>query len=144
MNRLFFTLLLIGGLFSTTEYAYAQSGGGAMSYHRIGSNARILGIGNAYSAGSRLGIYPQFNPALAAQATFNQVDMSAAVMSFDRNLASLSVSFLFHQMLDYISLRSIQVYRILMAEVQVDTQLEISTHTIFRLLPLSDFRSTRN
>jgi len=93
MKRLFFTLLLISGLFSMTEYSFAQSGGGAMSYHRIGSNARILGIGNAYSAGSRLGIYPQFNPALAAQATFNQVDMSAAVMSFDRNLASISVSF---------------------------------------------------
>lgn len=93
MKRLYFTLLLIGGIFTLTELSSAQSGGGAMSYHRIGSNARILGIGNAYSAGSRLGIYPQFNPALAAQATFNQVDMSAAVMSFDRNLASLSVSF---------------------------------------------------
>lgn len=93
MNRFFFIVLLIGGLFVLTDFSSAQSGGGAMSYHRIGSNARILGIGNAYSAGSHLGIYPQFNPALAAQATFNQVDMSAAVMSFDRNLASLSVSF---------------------------------------------------
>lgn len=93
MKRLFISLLLVIGLCVLTEVSTAQSGGGAMSYHRIGTNARILGIGNAYSAGSRLGVYPQFNPALAAQANFNQIDMSAAVMSFDRNLASLSVSF---------------------------------------------------
>ncbi len=93
MKRLLYTLLLIGGLLTIPGLSLAQSGGGAMSYHRIGSNARILGIGNAYSAGSRLGIYPQYNPALAAQSTFNQIDMSTAVMSFDRNLASLSVSF---------------------------------------------------
>lgn len=93
MKRLFISLLLVIGLCVLTEVSTAQSGGGAMSYHRIGTNARILGIGNAYSAGSRLGVYPQFNPALAAQANFNQIDMSAAVMSFDRDLASLSVSF---------------------------------------------------
>jgi hypothetical protein len=93
MNRLNFSLLLAIGLFVLTGFVSAQSGGGAMSYHRIGSNARILGIGNAYTAGTRLGIYPQYNPAHASQATYNQIDMSAAVMSFDRNLASLSASF---------------------------------------------------
>jgi hypothetical protein len=93
MKKVFITVLLISGSLFSSNLALAQSGGGAMSYQRIGSQARILGIGNAYSAGSHLGIYPQFNPALAAQANFNQIDLSAAVMSFDRNLASFAISF---------------------------------------------------
>jgi hypothetical protein len=93
MNKLLITVLFAISLLFQVDDALAQSGGGAMAYHRIGSNARILGIGNAYAAGSQLGIYPQFNPALAAQTTFNQIDLSGAVLSFDRNLASLAASF---------------------------------------------------
>lgn len=93
MHRLIIIVLLVTVALIHVDTVCAQSGGGAMPYHRIGSNARILGIGNAYSAGSQLGIYPQFNPALAAQATYNQLDLSGAVLSFDRNLASLGISF---------------------------------------------------
>ena len=71
----------------------AQTGGGALPYQRIGANPRILAIGNAYVAGSSLGIYPQFNPAHASQGFHNQIDLSGAIMSFDRNLASASVTF---------------------------------------------------
>jgi hypothetical protein len=86
-------LIIVLGVMGSLQPLIAQSGGEAMPYHRIGSQARILGIGNAYSAGSYLGIYPQYNPALAAQSTFNQIDLSGAILSFDRNLATASVSF---------------------------------------------------
>jgi hypothetical protein len=71
----------------------AQTGGGALPYQRIGVNPRILAIGNAYVAGNSLGIYPQFNPAHASQGYHNQIDISGAIMSFDRNLASASITF---------------------------------------------------
>lgn len=71
----------------------AQVGGGAMPYHRMGSNPRIMGIGNAYVAGSHLGIYAPYNPALASQSTYNQIDLSGAILSFNRNLASASATF---------------------------------------------------
>lgn len=71
----------------------SQVGGGAMPYHRMGSNPRIMGIGNAYVAGSHLGIYAQYNPALASKTSFNQIDLSGAILSYNRNLASASATF---------------------------------------------------
>lgn len=79
---IFFTLELI-----------AQVGGSTLPYTRIGFNPRITAIGNAYVAGSGEGLFAHYNPALASFSTYNQVDITGAALSFDRQFATISSSF---------------------------------------------------
>jgi len=72
----------------------AQSGGQAGAFSRMGFGPRGMAMGNALTAVTSEGIYSYYNPALAAQArTGNQVNLSTAVMSFDRSLNTVNGTF---------------------------------------------------
>ncbi len=85
-------LLLLVALTMYGE-VYSQSGGAAAAFTRIGMSPRITGMGNAYTAGGNEGVFAYYNPALSAQIGHNQVDLSSAVMSFDRRFATLNATF---------------------------------------------------
>ncbi len=71
----------------------AQSGGFSGAYTRMGFGARGMAMGNAMGTVSQEGVFSHYNPALAAYATGNQIDIGTALMSFDRSLHSLNVTF---------------------------------------------------
>ncbi len=72
----------------------AQPSGYAASFSRIGFGPRGMAMGNALVASGGEGIYGYYNPALAARsAKGNQMDLSSALMSFDRSLHSIQTSF---------------------------------------------------
>lgn len=73
--------------------AEAQTGGFAGSYTRMGFGPRGMASGNAMSAAAENGIYSHYNPALSAQVDNTQIDFSSALMSFDRTLHGLNVTF---------------------------------------------------
>lgn len=73
---------------------WAQPSGFAGSFTRLGFGPRGMAMGNALSATGEEGIYSYYNPALAAQNISSvQVDLSTALMTFDRSLHSLNTSF---------------------------------------------------
>lgn len=80
-------------LATTAGELFSQTGGSALSYTGFGSSARIIGIGNAYVAGTQLGIYGAYNPAQVSLTAHNQVEFSTALLSFDRSVASASIAF---------------------------------------------------
>ncbi len=91
------TILLLGCTISfmllPLEPIKAQNGGFAGSYTRMGLGARGMGMGNALTAVSQQGIYAHYNPALAAEAQDGiQLDLSSALMTFDRTLHTLNGS----------------------------------------------------
>jgi hypothetical protein len=71
----------------------AQSGGFSGAYTRMGFGARGMAMGNAMGTVTQEGVFSHYNPALAAFATGNQIDLGTALMSFDRSLHSLNVTF---------------------------------------------------
>ncbi len=71
----------------------AQSGGFSAAYTRMGFGARGMAMGNAMGTVTQEGVFSHYNPALAAFATGNQIDLGTALMSFDRSLHSLNVTF---------------------------------------------------
>ena len=88
------TLLVI--LFSVgfTSLSFAQHGGAAGSFSRIGFGPRGMAMGNALTAVTNEGIYGYYNPALAAYAPEgNQLDLSTAAMSFDRSFNTANGTF---------------------------------------------------
>lgn len=73
---------------------WAQPSGFAGSFTRMGFGPRGMAMGNALAASDGEGIYGYYNPALAAQNTqTTQLDLSTALMTFDRSLHSLNASF---------------------------------------------------
>ena len=65
--------------------ALAQSGGFAGVGLSLGIGPRGMAISNAMAASTFEGIYPNYNPALAAYKSIgNQIDMSVSALDFDR------------------------------------------------------------
>ncbi len=73
--------------------SFAQNGGYAGSYTRMGFGPRGMAMGNAMTSVEDEGIYGHYNPALAAGINDNQIDISAAAMTFNRSLNALNVTF---------------------------------------------------
>lgn len=71
----------------------AQSGGFSGAFTRMGFGPRGMAMGNALGTVSQEGIYAHYNPALAAYTVGNQIDMSTALMSFDRSLNAINATF---------------------------------------------------
>lgn len=84
-------LMLI--LVCAAKEATAQNGGFSGAYTRMGFGPRGMAMGNALGTVTREGIYAHYNPALAAYSNGNQIDLSTAIMDFDRSLHSLNVIF---------------------------------------------------
>lgn len=81
-------------LLVSVNRAFAQHGGAAGSFSRIGFGPRGMAMGNALTAVTDEGIYGYYNPALAAYApTGNQIDVSTAAMTFDRSFNTAGGSF---------------------------------------------------
>lgn len=85
-------LLIVAVALAGTVDVFAQSGGASGAYTRIGLSPRIIAIGNAYTAGGAEGIYSGYNPAMAARIRHNQLDLSGAAMTFDRQLATFNLT----------------------------------------------------
>lgn len=73
--------------------AEAQSGGFAGSYTRMGFGPKGMASGNALAGSTQQGIYAHYNPALSAHVDHTQIDLSSALMAFDRTLHGLNVTF---------------------------------------------------
>ena len=72
----------------------AQSGGYAGSFQRLGFGPRGMAMGNAMVSVTGEGVYGYYNPALAAQnSEYRQIDISSAVMQFDRKLNMVNAHF---------------------------------------------------
>lgn len=75
-------------------HSSAQPSGYAGSFSRIGFGPRGMAMGNALLATGEEGIYGYYNPALAALIKDgNQLDLTTALMSFERNLHGLNATF---------------------------------------------------
>lgn len=93
-RRFIFWVALVLFFFSFTITPFAQSGGAAGSFSRIGFGPRGMAMGNALISVSQEGIYSYYNPALAAQnPKGNQTDLSTAAMSFDRSFNTINGTF---------------------------------------------------
>lgn len=86
-------LLAILLLLLPLSFSMAQSGGFSGAFSRMGFGPRGMAMGNALGALPEEGVYAHYNPALAAFVGNNQIDMSTALMSFDRSLHALNVTF---------------------------------------------------
>ena len=73
-------------VFWSASAAHAQHAG---AFSRIGFGARGLALGNALVADAMENGSPYYNPALAPRATSQNLQASAALMSFDRELQFL-------------------------------------------------------
>ncbi len=74
--------------------SFAQNGGFAGNALSLGFGPRGMAVSNAMSASTFDGIYPYYNPALAAfQMNGNQVDLSISALDFDRVYQTSSASF---------------------------------------------------
>ena len=81
-------------LLSTMSSVYAQSGGFTGASTRIGFGPRGMAMGNALAATTSEGIYPHYNPALAAFRTdAPQVDLTFSSLEFDRVFQTVSANF---------------------------------------------------
>ena len=90
ISKLFSIIILFIGV---PVLAEAQSGGFAGAYTRMGFGPRGMATGNVLSATGQHGIYAHYNPAVAALTQGNQIDLSSALMSYDRTLHSLNATF---------------------------------------------------
>jgi hypothetical protein len=90
MKKIFIIIILV---LAQSGLLMAQSGGFSGSHTRMGFTPRGMAMGNALSTVSDDGIYPYHNPALAADVRNTQIDISSALMSFNRNLNTLGVAF---------------------------------------------------
>lgn len=80
-------------VFISSAPSFAQNGGYVGSYTRMGFGPRGMAMGNAMTSVEDEGIYAHYNPALAAGVTGNQIDISAAAMTFNRSLNALNITF---------------------------------------------------
>lgn len=86
---LFFCLFL-----PTLQNVFAQSGGFAGSFSRLGFSPRGMSMGNAMSAVHQEGSYSYYNAALAAEKReYVMTDFSTASMAFDRRLHTAATHF---------------------------------------------------
>ncbi len=86
--------LLIGLPLLVPTTVFAQSGGFAGAGLSLGHGPRGMAISNAMGASTFEGIYPYYNPALAAfKSTGNQIDMSVSALDFDRVYQTFGTTF---------------------------------------------------
>tara|TARA_R110000868_G_scaffold396971_2_gene669429 strand:- start:8500 stop:9546 length:1047 start_codon:yes stop_codon:yes gene_type:complete len=89
-----YCLLLVFVASISNDLVVAQNGGFAAAATRIGYGPRALSMGNAFTATTSEGIYPYYNPALAAEKTgFNQFDLSVSSLEFDRVYQTIGTNF---------------------------------------------------
>lgn len=85
------TVILLAGF--ATEM-YAQNGGFAGVSSRLGFGPRGISMANAFAASTSEGVYPYYNPALAAETIgFNQLDLAVSSLQFDRVYQNLGGNF---------------------------------------------------
>ncbi len=93
MKRVFTYITLCFLMFLSTELC-AQNGGFAGAAFQSGFGPRGMAMSNAMSASTSEGIYPFYNPALAAVfQDEKQIDFSASSMDFDRIYQNLGAHF---------------------------------------------------
>ena len=92
--RKIYTFLLLGFLMCLSDNAFAQNGGFAGVAFHSGFGPRGMAMSNAMGASTSEGVYPYYNPALAAfyQAD-NQIDFSVSSMDFDRVYQNVGAHF---------------------------------------------------
>ncbi len=91
-NKFYIVLFFVFWGYAST--AIAQNSGSAGAFSRIGFGPRGMAMGNAFTAVTSQGIYPYYNPALAAQVNRgNQIDFGTAAMSFDRSFNTVNGTF---------------------------------------------------
>ncbi|HCD53621.1 MAG TPA: hypothetical protein DEQ34_14330 [Balneolaceae bacterium] len=91
MNKTIFILFFVG-IFSGS--LLAQSGGSAGALTRLGFGPRAISMGNAMTASTSEGVYPYYNPALAAIQTEQiQFDASVSSLQFDRIYQNIGANF---------------------------------------------------
>lgn len=85
MTKSTLTFLLVTFLLTLSTSAFSQYGGTAGASLSLGYGPRGMAVSNAMTASTFDGIYPYYNPALAAQKlNGNQIDMSVSTLDFDR------------------------------------------------------------
>lgn len=81
-------------LFVPFNSVLAQNGGFAGNALSLGFGPRAMGVSNAMAASTFEGVYPYYNPSLAAfKASGNQVDMSVSALDFDRVYQTIGSTF---------------------------------------------------
>ena len=93
VNSVAIVLMTILFLWIPLQESLAQSGGFSGAYTRMGFGARGMAMGNAMGTVTQEGVFAHYNPALAAFATGNQIDIGTALMAFDRSLHSFNITF---------------------------------------------------
>jgi len=91
-----FSITYIILLFATLipQISLSQTGGFAGNGLSLGFAPRGMAISNAMAASTFEGIYPYYNPALAAfKSDGNQVDMSVSALNFDRIYQTVGATF---------------------------------------------------
>ena len=87
-------IAIVTFLLCAPSTAFTQTGGSAGAFSRIGFGPRGMAMGNALTAVTSEGIYPYYNPALAAESSGgNQIDFSTAAMSFERSFNTVNGTF---------------------------------------------------
>lgn len=87
-------IILVLALLIMPVLAQAQTGGYAGAPTRIGYGPRAMAMSNAFTAATSEGIYPYYNPALAAEKLDHiQLDMTASSLKFDRVFQTLGAKF---------------------------------------------------
>lgn len=94
MTRISQILLLSSLLLLPLCSVFAQTGGYAGAFSRMGFSPRGMAMGNAMSAVHQEGSYSYYNPALAAEKReYVLLDFSTAAMAFDRRLHTATTHF---------------------------------------------------
>lgn len=92
--RRIYTFLLLGFLMCLSDSTLAQNGGFAGAAFQSGFGPRGMAMSNAMGASTSEGVYPYYNPALAAfYLADNQIDFSVSSMDFDRVYQNVGAHF---------------------------------------------------
>ncbi len=75
------------------QSVFAQNGGTAGAFLRLGFGARGMGMGNAISSVPEMGSNGFYNPALVAGLVQRSFETGTSVMAFDRHMHAASASF---------------------------------------------------
>jgi len=87
-------ILILLGVSLISFSSFAQNGGFAGAGLSLGFGPRGMSLSNAMAASTSEGIYPYYNPALAAyKKEGNQVDLSVSALDFDRVYQTASATF---------------------------------------------------
>lgn len=88
-----YLLGILGFIFLFNFDGFAQNGGSAGAFLRLGLGPRGMSMSNSISSIPELGANGFYNPALAAGTENKSVEMASSIMAFDRNLHSITGAF---------------------------------------------------